>query len=91
MPLLRGGGDCSCGYCGEALGEEWRSAAVMREGPLGARMAELDLYVQARVEPRLVLREWFCPACASALHTQVEAEGAAVGAGATVAAPGAAA
>jgi N-methylhydantoinase B len=91
MPLLRAEGGCICGYCGESLGEEWRQTAVVHERPLGERMAELGLYTQPRIEPRLLLREWFCPACASAVHTQVEAEKAGVAEGAPLAAPPAAA
>ncbi len=89
MPLVVAAGESSCGYCGESLGGEWRETAAVRERPLGERMAELGLYAQARVEPRLLLREWFCPACASALHSQVEAEDAPVGVGAAATASGA--
>lgn len=78
MPLVRdeGGEGYACGYCGIAFGERWQEELVVHEHPLAERMEQLGLYAQPREEPRLILREWFCPSCASAVHTQVQAEGA---------------
>jgi N-methylhydantoinase B len=76
MPLVRGENGFVCGYCGAGLGESWKQALTVREQPLAERMRELGLYAQPRTEPRLVLRECFCPRCASAIHTQVQPEGA---------------
>jgi len=76
MPLARGGDGFECGYCGAGFGERWKESLTVREHDLAERMEALGLYAQARQEPRLVLREWFCPSCASAIHTQVQPEGA---------------
>jgi N-methylhydantoinase B len=75
MPLARRGDGFACGYCGQGLGEDWKASLVLCEAPLSERMAELGLSVQAREEPELVLREHYCPACASSLHTQVQLQG----------------
>jgi acetone carboxylase gamma subunit len=75
MPLVRQGDGFACGYCREGLGEDWKASLILREASLSERMAELGLSVQARVEPELVLREHYCPACASSLHTQVQLQG----------------
>jgi acetone carboxylase gamma subunit len=48
----------------------------MRENALADRLAELGLFAQRRHDPELALREFFCPACATCLHTQVQPEGA---------------
>jgi hypothetical protein len=76
MALTRSGDGLACCYCGEELSSDWKGSLVLREAPLRERMAELGLGVQEREEPSFVLRELFCPACASSLHTQVQPEGA---------------
>src|SRR5690349_1091226 len=72
MPVVRGEDGFACGYCGESLGRGWQDALVLRESDLTARMAELELEVQPREDPRLMLRELYCPGCGSCLHTQIE-------------------
>jgi N-methylhydantoinase B len=87
MPLVRCGDGLACGYCGEELGTDWKASLVLREAPLRERMAALGLGVQGRAEPSFVLRELFCPACASSLHTQVQPEGAPLAPGLHLGAP----
>jgi N-methylhydantoinase B len=77
MPLLRrGSGEIACGCCDEPLGSAWRENAALREIPLSERLAEMGLFAQRRDDPVLVLREFFCPGCATCLHTQVQPQGA---------------
>ncbi len=76
---LRTDGDRSwaCGYCGAWLGEQsanWREAerAVLRQHPIHERYADLDMYVRQRFEePGVVLREYYCAACAGTLGVDV--------------------
>jgi N-methylhydantoinase B len=81
MPLTRSAEGFACGYCAEELGEDWKRSLVLHEAPLRERLADLGLGVQGREEPSFLLRELFCPACASALHTQVQPQGAPLTAG----------
>jgi len=64
-----------CGSCGECLGEcatNWRESAVLREHPIEERLAALHMYVRPRqVDPAVVMREYFCPACAQSLVVDV--------------------
>jgi N-methylhydantoinase B len=75
-PLHVDAGRWSCGICGEDLGaqgENWRERAVSNEQEVSERFAELRLRVRPRVdggEP-VVLREHFCPACASSLAVDI--------------------
>lgn len=69
----------TCGLCGEDLGdsdENWRTAAVVSEHEISERFKELHLAVRRREhsEP-VVLRESFCPGCASSLAVDVTLEG----------------
>jgi N-methylhydantoinase B len=67
-----------CGSCGETLGAmdaNWRDTAVLREGEISARYAELKMHVRPRVEPPIVMREYFCPSCAQALIVDVVTQG----------------
>lgn len=73
------GGDWCCGLCGQDLGssdENWRESAVVSEHEISERFAELNLNVRKReqFEP-VVLRENFCPGCASSLAVDVTLEG----------------
>lgn len=64
-----------CSLCGTRLGpasENWRSAAVVRESKIAERFAELhsQVRVTASTAP-VVMRENFCPGCATALAVDV--------------------
>lgn len=68
-----------CGHCHTPLApvdRSWREeGAIAREKPIAERYAELRMYVRERlVEPRVVLREYFCPACAGALSIDVSTD-----------------
>ena len=76
---LNGGSSWSCGYCGSEVGsngENWREGAVAKESTLSDRYAEMEMNVRSRKEPpQVTLREYFCPACAGVLGTDVTTEG----------------
>jgi N-methylhydantoinase B len=66
----------SCGSCAAVLGADWRAGATMIESPILERFAELDMLVRERAsEPRVMMREHYCPACAAALGVDVVEEG----------------
>ena len=66
-------GQWACGYCTASLGTgNWRNQASVREGGVSDRYGELDMNVRLRLEePDVLLREYFCPACAGALTVDV--------------------
>lgn len=73
-------GDWACGSCGESLGStdgNWREAgAVLSEEPIAERYAELEMLVRDRTEsPRVMVREYCCPACAMSLSVDVVTAG----------------
>jgi N-methylhydantoinase B len=78
-PLKIADGHWHCGLCGHDLGEEtrnWRQAAATRETEISARYEELHSQVRARTEDEpVVLRENFCPGCATSLAVDVTLEG----------------
>lgn len=67
----------SCGYCSADLGPHsgnWRTSAqaVAREYPVFERYEHLDMHVKQRFEePGVVLREYYCAACAGVLGIDV--------------------
>jgi N-methylhydantoinase B len=75
VSVLVDGADWACGSCGERLaprGENFRSGVIVREGEVGARLRELDMYARTRTaEPEVVMREHYCPACAHSLVVDV--------------------
>jgi N-methylhydantoinase B len=78
-PLKLAEGHWVCGLCGHDLGPSdanWRSAAIVSEHEISERFRELGLAVRRReqMEP-VVLRENFCPGCASSLSVDVTLEG----------------
>jgi N-methylhydantoinase B len=78
-PLTVADGSWRCGLCGLDLGDaeqNWRERAVTREREISERFDELHLNVRRReqLEP-VVLRENFCPGCASSLAVDVTLEG----------------
>ena len=78
-PLRVTEGRWTCGLCGEDLGdakENWRATAVTQEHEISERFSELGLNVRRReqFEP-VVLRENFCPGCASSLAVDVTLKG----------------
>lgn len=78
-PLAIANGRWHCALCEEDLGDEhenWRSAAVCVENEISERYAQLHGKVRPRVqlEP-VVLRENYCPGCASSLAVDVTLEG----------------
>jgi acetone carboxylase gamma subunit len=68
-------GRWQCTSCHQDLGEEdgnWREAAVTRETEVFERFRELHSRVRPRrAEPPVVIREHFCPGCASSLTIDV--------------------
>lgn len=68
----------TCTSCAAPLGglaANWREAAVSVQTPITERFAELEMTVRPRSEePAVVLREYFCPACAAALAVDVVTE-----------------
>jgi N-methylhydantoinase B len=76
VAVERGGEGWSCACCGNGLGAgpDWRGhAGVVRRDALAAdRFAERGMQVKRRTEaPDVLLREYFCGACAAALSTEV--------------------
>jgi N-methylhydantoinase B len=82
-PALRaqaqdGGATIACGHCGAELagpGGNWKTAATVRSGEAGARLAEFGCAVRTRDEPAFLLHEWYCPGCASLLEANLYPEG----------------
>jgi N-methylhydantoinase B len=75
ISLARENGSWTCAACEEMLAaesENWREGAVLKEKPIAERYAELGMLVRDRKEsPRVTMREYFCPGCASALGVDV--------------------
>ena len=69
----------TCASCEEELApsdENWRDGATLHEAPIADRFASLGMLVRDRTEsPRVTMREYFCPACASSLGVDVATEG----------------
>jgi N-methylhydantoinase B len=65
----------SCSSCGEHLAgndDDWRGAAVLRETEIAQRYRQLAMRVRPRSEePRVLMREHYCPSCAAALTIDV--------------------
>jgi N-methylhydantoinase B len=72
-------GQWFCALCDERLaatGENWRTTAVVRESDVEARFADWYARVRPRTsEPHIVVREHYCPACASSLGIDVTVAG----------------
>jgi len=67
---------CSCETELGAADGNWRDQAVLRESGIVERYAELGVRVRPRRDPpNVVLREYFCPACAAALGNDVTLDG----------------
>jgi len=68
-----------CGHCSRRLAaapSPWKNGAATAESHLGAATARfLVAPVVARKNPRVVLREFFCPSCATLLESEVVLEG----------------
>jgi N-methylhydantoinase B len=78
--VRRASGVWTCGYCSEPLGratDNYRSATVVHEEDLAERHQRYDMHIRPRPDgtPRLVLRHHFCPACASAIVTDMTLAG----------------
>jgi N-methylhydantoinase B len=75
ISLARDDDAWSCVSCDERLadaGGNWRDGAVLREKPIAERFAELEMLVRDRTEePRVMMREYFCPGCAASLGVDV--------------------
>lgn len=80
-PLRSADGAWQCTQCGETLGEtarNWREGAVSHEADVSDRFAELRSQVRARREgDPVVIREHFCPGCASSLGVDISLRNAA--------------
>jgi N-methylhydantoinase B len=71
-----------CAACSSDLGEasgNWRSLAVSRETPIAETFERRSMYVRERADgEKVVLREYFCPSCATVLAADVSIDGAEV-------------
>lgn len=78
-PIGVNDGRWSCGLCSEDLGNweaNWRELAVTRECEVSERFAELRMNVRKHQQGKsVVLRENYCPSCASSLAVDVTLEG----------------
>jgi N-methylhydantoinase B len=78
VSLHRDGSRWSCASCDEHLAEadgNWRDGAVVVETPIAERYEQLEMIVRDRLEdPRVVVREHFCPVCAASLGVDVATE-----------------
>lgn len=78
-PLAIADGRWRCAMCDQELGsaeENWRAAAVTKEEEISKRFEELRLAVRPRVQGEpVVLRENFCPGCATSLAVDVTLQG----------------
>jgi N-methylhydantoinase B len=78
-PLRAAGGRWQCTRCGFDLGDEdgnWRESAVVVESEVSQRFEQLRSQVRRRTEGEpVVLRENFCPGCATALAVDVTLQG----------------
>ncbi|HEY4277956.1 MAG TPA: hydantoinase B/oxoprolinase family protein [Conexibacter sp.] len=75
VSLARDNGAWSCASCDERLADadaNWRDGAVLSERPIAERYEELGMIVRDRLEePRVTVREHFCPGCAASLGVDV--------------------
>ena len=80
-PLRSVEGAWQCTQCGEGLGPtagNWRDAAVSTETDVADRFAQLHSQVRARQDGApVVMREHYCPGCASSLGVDIALQGAA--------------
>jgi N-methylhydantoinase B len=78
-PLRAAGGRWQCTHCGFDLGDEdgnWRERAVVAECEISERFEQLRSQVRRRTDGEpVVLRENFCPGCATALAVDVTLQG----------------
>jgi N-methylhydantoinase B len=66
----------SCGCCGADLGTgSWREHAVSREREIVEVFDAWGMRVRPREEDRVLLREYFCPGCATELSADVAVDG----------------
>jgi N-methylhydantoinase B len=75
VSLVRDEGSWRCSSCDEQLADaasNWRDGAVCSENPVAERFAELEMTVRDRSEePRVMMREYFCPGCAASLGVDI--------------------
>jgi N-methylhydantoinase B len=78
-PLRTADGQWQCGLCAHGLGDaerNWREEAITTETEISERFEQLHLNVRRREQfEKVVLRENFCPGCASSLAVDVTLEG----------------
>lgn len=74
-PLKQADGDWACTSCDGLLGssrQNWREVAVAVETEVSERFRDLRSQVRGRKEgDRVVMREYYCPACASSLSVDI--------------------
>jgi N-methylhydantoinase B len=67
-----------CGSCSTELAgpnENWRNGSIVVETDIAERFEQLHMNVRKRKEkPAVVVREYYCPACAMALNIEVLTE-----------------
>ena len=80
-PLRSVDGTWHCTQCGEGLGpveRNWREAAVTTENDVSSRFAAMRSQVRARQDGEpVVMREHYCPGCASSLGVDIALHGTA--------------
>ena len=79
ISLRRDDDGWSCASCGHHLAVtegNWRDGATCREAPIAERYEQLEMIVRDRKEePRVMMREHFCPGCSSCLCVDVVTAG----------------
>lgn len=78
-PLAVTNGNWCCAMCGHDLGpqtENWREVSIMRETKIAEAFAEINAQVRvADSTDPVVMRENFCPSCATSLSVDVTFSG----------------
>jgi N-methylhydantoinase B len=64
-----------CDYQLSSSEENWRTGSISKEVPIEEHMQQLEMFVRPRVNPKVVVREHYCPNCATALIVDVTLEG----------------
>jgi N-methylhydantoinase B len=70
----RADGSVTCAHCGHQLpGDAWTylSLAPMHQGPPGEAGPHICNDPQVYIDAQIVFRQYYCPGCWTALHTEV--------------------
>jgi N-methylhydantoinase B len=73
--VARTDGQWTCGYCETGLsgvGENWRASSASTERPIADLYRDWEMTVKERaIDPKVVVRQYFCPSCAGLLGADV--------------------